>query len=151
MLHHFNLVLICRYYRLYDCISKMTGGRLNPYWVISWKFVGPVIFIVSGWYCLAPYLATHCLQFLIIMQVGSHTTLQYGLYLFPGWADGLGFLLVIFTLLWIPAYPLYYVLRIMVCTDQPGTPMQVRCHHSSSSHPVIESHGLTLGYPIIQS
>ena len=81
----------------------MTGHRPNKFWYLCWKYFAPaVMFGVFIFYCI------------------SYEPVKYGHdYSYPKWAEGLGLLMSVSSMIWVPGYALYYVLT------QPGTIMEV--------------------------
>jgi len=93
--------------RLNDYIAKIRGGRPNLYWIICWKFLIPIKILL-----------------LFIFQVAFYAPAIYGLYNYPAWAQGLGFLMSYSSMIWVPVYAVYYLLIIIICPKQPGTFLQ---------------------------
>lgn len=78
--------------RFFDDIQLMLGKRPGRIWSISWKFVAPI--------ALAIILVFTCVNF---------EATKYGKYHFPGWADGIGLLLTLSSILAIPVVALFQV------------------------------------------
>ena len=89
--------------RFCDCVEQMTGHKPNMFWFLCWKYFAPmVMFGVFIFYCI------------------SYTPVTYGHdYTYPKWAEILGLLMSLSSMVWVPGYALYYVLT------QPGTIMEV--------------------------
>ncbi|KOC67677.1 Sodium- and chloride-dependent GABA transporter 2 [Habropoda laboriosa] len=82
-----------------DCIHQMMGIRLNKFWYICWVVFAPVI--------MASIFVFQCVQY---------KPLKYGSdYEYPTWAEVVGVCLSVSSMIWIPAYALYYV------TVNPGS------------------------------
>ena len=92
----------------------MTGHKPNMFWFLCWKYFAPmVMFGVFIFYCI------------------SYEPVKYGHdYTYPPWAEGLGLLMSVSSMIWVPGYALYYVLT------QPGTIMEVRPVQCGQFHPV---------------
>lgn len=77
-----------------DCIHQMMGIRLNKFWYICWVVFAPVI--------MASIFVFQCVQY---------KPLKYGSdYEYPTWAEIVGVCLSLSSMVWIPAYALYYVI-----------------------------------------
>uniref|UniRef100_A0A1Y1K687 Transporter n=1 Tax=Photinus pyralis TaxID=7054 RepID=A0A1Y1K687_PHOPY len=80
--------------KLCDCIKEMIGMTTNRFLVICWKFCGPLVILII-------FLA-HCI---------NYESLTYGkYYTYPTWAEYVGFLISFSSMVWVPAYAIYYVL-----------------------------------------
>ncbi|KAH0561633.1 sodium- and chloride-dependent GABA transporter 1-like [Cotesia glomerata] len=77
-----------------DCVHQMMGIRLNKFWYICWLVFAPVI-----------------MAFIFVFQCVQYKPLKYGSkYEYPTWAEVVGFCLSFSSMIWIPAYAIYYVL-----------------------------------------
>ncbi|CAK9831516.1 Sodium- and chloride-dependent GABA transporter 1 [Anthophora retusa] len=77
-----------------DCIHQMMGIRLNKFWYICWVVFAPVI-----------------MAFIFVFQCVQYKPLKYGSdYEYPTWAEFVGFCLSFSSMIWIPAYAIYYVI-----------------------------------------
>ncbi|XP_012272454.1 sodium- and chloride-dependent GABA transporter 1 [Orussus abietinus] len=77
-----------------DCVHQMMGVRLNMFWYICWLVFAPVI-----------------MAFIFVFQCVQYKPLKYGnSYEYPTWAEVLGFGLSFSSMIWIPAYAIYYVI-----------------------------------------
>ncbi|XP_029665225.1 sodium- and chloride-dependent GABA transporter 1-like [Formica exsecta] len=82
-----------------DCVHQMMGIRLNKFWYICWVLFAPVIMV-----------------FIFVFQIVQYKPLKYGSsYEYPTWAEMVGVCLSLSSIIWIPAYALYYVIIM------PGT------------------------------
>ncbi|KAJ8967593.1 hypothetical protein NQ317_010455 [Molorchus minor] len=86
---------------LCDCIEQMMGFRPNKLWKICWKYFAPITMLII--------FVSQCLQY---------ERLVYGDYKYPLWADIVGLCISFSSMVWIPAYAIYYVLT------QPGSIIQ---------------------------
>lgn len=76
-----------------DCIHQMMGIRLNKFWAFCWKFFAPGI------------MAT-----IFIFYIVQYKPVTYGGdYQYPWWAQLIGCLLSLSSMIWIPAYAIYYL------------------------------------------
>ncbi|KAG7229375.1 hypothetical protein INR49_012766 [Caranx melampygus] len=76
--------------RFSDDIEEMIGQRPGMYWRLCWKFVSPC--------------------FLLVMVVVSFATFNppnYGSYMFPAWANMVGWCLAISSMTMVPLYAIY--------------------------------------------
>ncbi|KDR11741.1 sodium- and chloride-dependent GABA transporter 2-like isoform X3 [Zootermopsis nevadensis] len=82
-----------------DCVQQMMGIRPNRFWYICWVFFAPAVMVaIFIFYCV------------------DYKPVTYGKsYKYPQWAEGLGFCMSFASMIWIPAYAIYYVLAT------PGT------------------------------
>ncbi|KAK7106618.1 sodium- and chloride-dependent glycine transporter 1-like isoform X2 [Littorina saxatilis] len=80
--------------RFFDDIELMLGDRPGRIWAISWKFVAPI--------ALAVILIFTCVNF---------TPTTYGDYSFPGWADGIGLILTLSSILAIPGVAIFKIVK----------------------------------------
>ncbi|KAK3106826.1 hypothetical protein FSP39_000767 [Pinctada imbricata] len=87
-------------------IEQMLGWRPHDAWKYSWKFVAPV-----------------ALLFIMIFTWVDFKPSSYNTYVFPGWADGVGFMLSIMSILAIPITAIYMIL--MKRRNYNGTFIQV--------------------------
>ncbi|RLU24054.1 hypothetical protein DMN91_004263 [Ooceraea biroi] len=77
-----------------DCVHQMMGIRLNGFWYICWVVLAPVIML-----------------FIFVFQIVQYKSLKYGSnYEYPTWAEIVGVCLSLSSMIWIPAYALYYVI-----------------------------------------
>jgi len=85
-----------------DCVEQMTGVRPNMFWILCWKYFAPAI------------------MFSVFMfYVVSYQAVTYGKdYVYPPWAEGLGLCLSFSSMIWVPAYAIYYLVT------QPGSMLQ---------------------------
>jgi len=82
--------------RIYDALEDMIGRRPNRYWYYCWKYAAPVVtvFIFS---------------FIVLM----YEPLRYSgknADPFPAWAQGLGLMMSIFSMVMIPGYAIFFIL-----------------------------------------
>ncbi|XP_046542266.1 sodium- and chloride-dependent glycine transporter 2-like [Haliotis rubra] len=59
-------------------IEMMIGHKPNPYWIINWAFLTPVAIL-----------------FIVIVSATQYTPANYGDYIFPPWAEGIGWCMVV--------------------------------------------------------
>ncbi|XP_056638434.1 sodium- and chloride-dependent GABA transporter 1-like [Diorhabda sublineata] len=87
--------------RLADCIQTMMGVKPALFWMICWKYITPLVMAV-----------------IFISQCFEYQRLYYGNYEYPLWADIIGLGLSFSSMMWIPAYLIYYI------SSQPGSIIQ---------------------------
>ncbi|XP_067009131.2 sodium- and chloride-dependent GABA transporter 1 [Anabrus simplex] len=77
-----------------DCVHQMMGIRPNEFWYICWVFLAPVVMLsIFIFYCI------------------QYEPIKYGKdYQYPAWAEGVGFMMSVASMIWVPAYAIYYVL-----------------------------------------
>ncbi|GFG35869.1 hypothetical protein Cfor_08730, partial [Coptotermes formosanus] len=77
-----------------DCVQQMMGIRPNNFWYICWVFFAPAVMLaIFIFYCV------------------DYEPITYGKsYNYPRWAEGLGFCMSFASMIWVPAYAIYYVL-----------------------------------------
>ena len=64
------------------------------------------------------------MQAVFIFYVISYQPVTYGKdYIYPDWAEGLGLCISFSSMVWVPAYAVYYL------ATQPGTVLQVGWEH----------------------
>ncbi|XP_046486074.1 sodium- and chloride-dependent GABA transporter 1 isoform X2 [Neodiprion pinetum] len=77
-----------------DCVHQMMGIRPNRFWYICWLVFAPVV-----------------MAFIFVFQCVQYKPLKYGsTYEYPLWAEVVGFILSFSSMIWIPAYAVYYVI-----------------------------------------
>ncbi|XP_045474290.1 sodium- and chloride-dependent GABA transporter 1-like isoform X1 [Harmonia axyridis] len=79
---------------LSDCIEQMMNIRPNWFWKMTWKYISPALMFII--------LISQCVQF---------RTLSYGDYEYPVWANVIGLCLSLASMMWIPVYAIYYVIK----------------------------------------
>ncbi|CAH1110602.1 unnamed protein product [Psylliodes chrysocephalus] len=79
--------------KLSDCIETMMAMRPGKFWTICWKYIAPLVMAV-----------------IFVSQCFEYQRLEYGSYKYPLWADILGLLISLSSMLWIPVYAIYYLL-----------------------------------------
>lgn len=98
-----------------DCVHQMMGIRLNKFWYICWVLFAPVI-----------------MAFIFVFQCVQYKPLKYGNdYEYPTWAEIVGVCLSLSSMLWIPAYALYYIIV---------TPGSIKENIQKGFQPNIKSH-----------
>lgn len=80
--------------RFCDDIKFMLGKRPNIYWRATWTFTAPLI-----------------LAMVFIYSLIKHKPIKYGDYDYPDWADGIGWFLALLSIMQIPAWAIYIVLK----------------------------------------
>ncbi|KAK9704069.1 Sodium:neurotransmitter symporter family [Popillia japonica] len=79
--------------KLCDCIEQMMGIRPSKFWTICWRFCAPVVMLV-----------------IFISQCMAFQPLTYGSnYVYPFWSNVIGFILSFSSMIWVPAYAIYYI------------------------------------------
>lgn len=84
--------------RFSEDIERMMGFKPGLYWRICWKYVSPVF-----------------LLFVVIASTLTSSSLKYDEYVFPSWANVIGWALAMSSMLCVPVYALYKFLSV------PGT------------------------------
>lgn len=103
--------------RFYDNIAMMLNRKINPYLKFCWRFVTPLLTFM-----------------MVVCAIAFHTPLTYNnVYVYPVWAQALGWLLVFGSLLWIPGFTLYKLFQY------PGT---LREKWIASTRPILKAHHL---------
>ncbi|XP_055540272.1 sodium- and chloride-dependent glycine transporter 1 isoform X2 [Wyeomyia smithii] len=75
-------------------VEYMIGKRLERYWIVSWKFVTPVI-----------------LTFIFITTIVYNREITYNGIVYPRWAIALGWSSCLASMLWIPSFAVYKIIR----------------------------------------
>ncbi|RWS11497.1 sodium- and chloride-dependent glycine transporter 2-like protein, partial [Dinothrombium tinctorium] len=70
-------------------IHFMLNKKLSWYWKVTWKFTAPLMLI-----------------FISIYSIFKHTSLQYGNYDYPTWADAIGWLILCAIIFQVPLFAL---------------------------------------------
>nr|XP_057909271.1 sodium-dependent dopamine transporter isoform X2 [Doryrhamphus excisus] len=76
--------------RFSDDIEEMIGQRPGRYWRLCWKFVSPCF-----------------LLFMVVVSFATFNPPNYGFYIFPPWANALGWCLAISSMTMVPLYAFY--------------------------------------------
>jgi len=91
--------------RFREAIKEMTGHRVPWLFYLCWKYLAPLV--MAG--VFAFYLV-------------SYNPVTYGSYTYPDWAEILGLCLSCASMVWVPIYALYYLVKT------PGTLKErIRC------------------------
>ena len=64
-----------------------------------------------GWAGLTPTPNPHSLQLILIFLVIQYETITYNEYQYPSWAEAIGFLMALSSVICIPFYALFYFRR----------------------------------------
>lgn len=76
------------------CIKEMIGMKTNNFLIICWKYCAPLVMLVIFF--------AHCI---------NYKSLTYGkTYIYPQWAEYIGFVISLSSMLWVPGYAIYYLL-----------------------------------------
>ncbi|XP_077983568.1 sodium- and chloride-dependent glycine transporter 1-like isoform X2 [Glandiceps talaboti] len=81
--------------RYSDDVKAMVGFAPNIYWRVCWMFLAPGI-----------------LAFIMVFSLVSYTPCQLGNYVYPGWADAIGWMIALSSILLIPLYAIYYFVKV---------------------------------------
>ncbi|KAM9680181.1 sodium-dependent dopamine transporter [Dama dama] len=73
-----------------DDIKQMTGRRPSLYWRLCWKFVSPCF-----------------LLFVVVVSIATFRPPHYGAYVFPEWANALGWAIAASSMSVVPIYAAY--------------------------------------------
>ncbi|GLD56528.1 sodium-dependent dopamine transporter isoform X1, partial [Lates japonicus] len=76
--------------RFSDDIEEMIGQRPGRYWRLCWKFVSPCF-----------------LLFMVVVSFATFNPPNYGSYMFPPWANMVGWCLAISSMTMVPLYAIY--------------------------------------------
>merc|ERR1712117_803285 len=90
----FQTIAICWVFgakKFYNCIEEMIGYRVSYYWYICWVLLAPAFMV-----------------FIFIFYFVKYTPITMGDYQYPGWGEALGFLISLSSMIWVPAYMIYY-------------------------------------------
>uniref|UniRef100_A0A668A8G6 Transporter n=1 Tax=Myripristis murdjan TaxID=586833 RepID=A0A668A8G6_9TELE len=88
----FEVIATCWCYgvsRLSDNLEEMTGKRANLFFRVCWLIVAPVLITVS-------------LQVILVFSVIQFKPARYEDYVFPPWAQGIGWVIAMASIIWIP-------------------------------------------------
>ncbi|XP_043911378.1 sodium- and chloride-dependent GABA transporter ine-like [Protopterus annectens] len=84
----FEVVAICWFYgvkRLSQNVMEMTGKKPNIFLRACWLIISPAFVIV-----------------ILIFNIIKFSPARYGDYVFPDWAQGIGWFIFLFSVIWIP-------------------------------------------------
>lgn len=97
-----------------DCVHQMMGIRPNKFWYICWVYLAPAVMVVrpsrtkkKGLFGL---VWCFLLQSIFIFFIIQYEPIKYGDYQYPTWAEVIGIGISLTSMVWIPAYAIYYVL-----------------------------------------
>lgn len=77
------------------CIKSMMGVEVNKFWYACWVVFAPAVMVA-----------------IFVFYVVQYEPLMYGTsYEYPLWAQGLGIAISFSSMIWIPAYAVYYMLK----------------------------------------
>uniref|UniRef100_A0A3Q3W523 Transporter n=1 Tax=Mola mola TaxID=94237 RepID=A0A3Q3W523_MOLML len=89
----FEVIAICWSYganRLSDNLEEMTGKRANIFFRLCWLIVAPV------------FKCFFLLQVILIFSIIQFKPARYEDYVFPPWAQGVGWVIAMASIIWIP-------------------------------------------------
>ncbi|GFQ81893.1 sodium-dependent nutrient amino acid transporter 1, partial [Trichonephila clavata] len=75
-------------------LDFMLGFKPGIYWRLCWKYISPVV-----------------LWFVLIYSLFTHTVIQYGGKEYPTWADRIGWVLVMVSVLQIPIWAIVQIIK----------------------------------------
>ncbi|XP_069476537.1 sodium-dependent dopamine transporter [Ambystoma mexicanum] len=81
--------------RFSDDIEQMIGHRPGLYWRLCWKFVSPCF-----------------LLFVVVVSIVTFKPPNYGSYVFPEWANVIGWIIAISSMAMVPIYAIYKFCRL---------------------------------------
>nr|XP_046266423.1 sodium- and chloride-dependent GABA transporter ine [Scatophagus argus] len=84
----FEVIAICWSYgvtRLSDNLKEMTGKEVNIFFRLCWLIVAPVLITI-----------------ILIFSIIQFKPARYGDYVFPPWAQGVGWVIAMASIIWIP-------------------------------------------------
>ncbi|XP_038055503.1 sodium- and chloride-dependent glycine transporter 1-like [Patiria miniata] len=130
MLECFVIAYVYGADRFLDDLNVMLGFRPGFYWKACWKLVSPAF-----------------LTFIIIFTFVGYSRMTYNkVYLYPVWAECLGWLMTLASILPIVVYPIYYLLK------QEGTFMErlrKSLRPTKEWGPALDSHRKEAGFPVL--
>ncbi|VVC33587.1 Sodium:neurotransmitter symporter [Cinara cedri] len=85
--------------RFRECVNQMLGFRPNLFWYICWVYLAPFVMITVFIFYVIKYQP---------VSYGNH-------YTYPWWGEGLGIIISLMSMVWIPLYAVYYLIT------EPGT------------------------------
>ncbi|XP_026810590.1 sodium- and chloride-dependent GABA transporter 1-like isoform X2 [Rhopalosiphum maidis] len=85
--------------RFRECVNQMLGFRPNLFWYICWVYLAPFVMITVFIFFIIKYEP---------VKYGNH-------YTYPWWGEGLGIIISLISMIWIPLYAVYYLMT------EPGT------------------------------
>nr|CAH0103165.1 unnamed protein product [Daphnia galeata] len=89
--------------RFCDCIEQMSGNRPSWFFYICWSFLGPLVMAGVFFFYVIQYIP---------VTYGEN-------YQYPWWAEVIGIIISLSSMLWIPGYAAYYIITT------PGTLREV--------------------------
>lgn len=115
--------------RLSDNLQEMTGRRANIFFRLCWLILAPALITVSwGFFSslnwqkfYSAQLLMKCLflQVILIFSIIQFKPARYGDYVFPPWAQGVGWAIALASIIWIPLCAIHTLWVL------PGSLMQV--------------------------
>uniref|UniRef100_A0AAX7VSI3 Transporter n=1 Tax=Astatotilapia calliptera TaxID=8154 RepID=A0AAX7VSI3_ASTCA len=90
--------------RFSDDIEEMIGHRPGRYWRLCWKFVSPCF-----------------LLFMVVVSFATFNPPNYGSYMFPAWANMLGWCLAMSSMTMVPLYAIYKLCTLLAYAITPET------------------------------
>lgn len=104
--------------RFSDDIEEMIGQRPGWYWRLCWKFVSPCFLLVSPTMKreiaeddimkpLQVMVWNSLLQFMVVVSFATFNPPVYGSYIFPPWANMMGWCLAMSSMSMVPLYAIY--------------------------------------------
>lgn len=114
--------------RLSDNLEEMTGKRANIFFRLCWQIVAPILITVSqldvfnsGWRKASQqnFTCLFLLQVILIFSIIQFKPARYEDYVFPPWAQGVGWVIALASIIWIPL-GVVHTLWVL-----PGSLMQV--------------------------
>ena len=92
----FQTIAICWFFgaeKTYDCIEQMVGHRISKIWYFCWMYISPAF-----------------MTFIFVFYFAKYTPIRYAkTYEYPVWGEYLGFCISGSSMIWVPAYGLYYL------------------------------------------
>ncbi|XP_052125084.1 sodium- and chloride-dependent GABA transporter 1-like [Frankliniella occidentalis] len=77
------------------CIKSMMGVEVNKFWYACWVVFAPAVMVA-----------------IFVFYVLQYQPLTYGKdYMYPMWAQGIGIAISFSSMVWIPAYAVYYMIK----------------------------------------
>ncbi|CAB3372382.1 Hypothetical predicted protein [Cloeon dipterum] len=75
-----------------DCVYQMMGIKPNKFWYICWVYLAPSVMLG-----------------IFVFFIVQYEPIKYGNYQYPTWAEAVGIGISLTSMVWIPAYAVYYV------------------------------------------
>lgn len=107
--------------RFYDNIEEMIGYRLGPWLKICWLVFTPIVTMVNKYFPLFNHfkilMIKNFLQGILLFSIITYTPLTYNrTYVYPLWAQAIGWCMAITPMSLVPLYFMYRLLSSPGCS-----------------------------------